>query len=91
MYRPIRRVPVPGRVDVIALTEREREVAQCVAEGMSNRQIGEWLGITASGAKFHVDNLKAKFGCGSRTVVAVTVTRLGLAVFPPLDTALATG
>jgi DNA-binding CsgD family transcriptional regulator len=53
----------PGAV----LTTRERQVLALVAQGLSNRQIGERLFISAKTASVHVSSILRKLGAGSRT------------------------
>ncbi|MFF9144219.1 response regulator [Streptomyces sp. NPDC055051] len=48
------------------LTSREREVLECVAEAMSNRQIGRRLGITEGTVKRHLRNIFAKLEATTR-------------------------
>ena len=43
----------PHGGDALALTPREREVLELIAEGKNNRQIAEALGISAATAKNH--------------------------------------
>ena len=49
------------------LTGREAEVLGLVAEGLSNREIGERLFISAKTASVHVSNILRKLGATSRT------------------------
>ncbi len=56
------------------LTEREAQVLRLVAEGKSNRQIGQTLAISEFTVARHVQNIFAKLGVSSRaaaTAVAV--------------------
>ncbi|MEU1518414.1 LuxR C-terminal-related transcriptional regulator [Streptomyces sp. NPDC005811] len=57
--------PAPG-----PLTRRELEVAALVARGMSNRQIAARLVLSLRTVDFHVGNIRAKLGFGSRAQVA---------------------
>jgi DNA-binding NarL/FixJ family response regulator len=50
----------PGPVD--ALTPREREVLQRLAEGLSNPAIAEHLGITVRSTEKHVTAIFTKLG-----------------------------
>jgi DNA-binding CsgD family transcriptional regulator len=50
-----------------ALTARERQVLDLIAEGLSNRQISERLFISAKTASVHVSNILRKLGATSRT------------------------
>jgi non-specific serine/threonine protein kinase len=52
------------------LTQREREVAALIAEGLTNRQIGERLFITEGTARLHVKHILQKLGFRSRVEVA---------------------
>ena len=61
-----------------ALTAREREVLQLVAEGLPNKAIARELGISEHTAKFHVGSLLGKLGAGSRTEAVTIATRRGI-------------
>ncbi|MEO6880123.1 MAG: response regulator transcription factor [Mycobacteriaceae bacterium] len=54
-----------------SLTLREREVLALVAEGLSNRQIGERLHLAEKTIKNYVSGLLAKLGMQRRTQAAV--------------------
>lgn len=60
------------------LTGRETETLDLLAEGLSNREIGELLEISASTAKFHVRSILAKLGAQTRTEAVVLAARSGL-------------
>jgi DNA-binding NarL/FixJ family response regulator len=68
-----------GAADRLRLTPREREVLALVAEGRSNRQIGELLFMAESTAGVHVSNILAKLGVARRSEAAVVAHRMGLA------------
>jgi predicted ATPase/DNA-binding CsgD family transcriptional regulator len=57
----------------ITLTPREREIADLVAEGLSNRAISERLVIAQRTAECHVENILTKFGFRSRSQIAAWV------------------
>ena len=59
----------PERSD---LTERELEVLQLVARGLSNKQVARAIGRTDETVKIHLKNMFAKLGVADRTE-AVTV------------------
>jgi DNA-binding CsgD family transcriptional regulator/tetratricopeptide (TPR) repeat protein len=67
---------VPSELDV--LTAREREVLALIADGASNRAIGEALFISTKTAGVHVSNLLAKLGVSSRLEAAAVAHRAGL-------------
>jgi two-component system, NarL family, response regulator LiaR len=60
------------------LTDREMDVLQCIAEGMSNLDIGARLGISEKTVKSHVGNILSKLYLTDRTQVAVYAWREGL-------------
>jgi DNA-binding CsgD family transcriptional regulator len=62
----------------LGLTPRELDVLALVAEGRSNRQVGEALFISAKTASVHVSNILAKLGVASRVEAAAVAHRLGL-------------
>ena len=61
--------PSPARAPGV-LTRRERQVAQLIAEGLSNKQIATTLVIASRTAEYHVENILTKLGFTSRTQVA---------------------
>jgi two-component system response regulator DevR len=54
-----------------SLTEREREILNLIAEGLTNRQIGERLFLAEKTVKNYVSGLLAKLGLQRRTQAAV--------------------
>ncbi|MGZ6671113.1 MAG: helix-turn-helix domain-containing protein [Solirubrobacteraceae bacterium] len=66
-------------VDRLGLTERELTVLSLVAEGHTNREIGESLFISEKTASVHVSRILAKLGVRSRVEAATSAHRLGLA------------
>ncbi|SFE53140.1 two component transcriptional regulator, LuxR family [Paenibacillus algorifonticola] len=61
------------------LTEREKEVLLLIAEGRSNKEIGEELHISIKTVKTHVSNLLMKCELEDRTQLAVLAHRKGWA------------
>ena len=59
------------------LTDREREVLELMAEGLSNKTIAYRLEISEHTVKFHVNAILRKLGAQSRTEAVVRATRLG--------------
>jgi two-component system nitrate/nitrite response regulator NarL len=66
----------PGLAE--ALTPRELEVLQLLAEGLANKAIAQQLAISEHTVKFHVNAIMSKLGAQSRTAAVVQATRLGL-------------
>ena len=58
---------------VSVLTSREREVANLVAQGMSNREVATALIISQRTAESHVQRILTKLGLNSRTQIARSV------------------
>jgi two-component system, NarL family, nitrate/nitrite response regulator NarL len=70
--------PAPAPALAEPLTPREVEVVQLLAEGLTNRRIGERLGISEHTAKFHVNAILGKLGASSRSEAVAQAARLGL-------------
>lgn len=71
-------VPVPVKVERHGLTEREIGVLRLVAEGLSNKQIGEGLGISARTVENHLSNILRKLNVNFRLQAALYAIREGL-------------
>jgi DNA-binding CsgD family transcriptional regulator/tetratricopeptide (TPR) repeat protein len=65
--------------DRFGLTARELQVLGLLAEGATNRQIGEALFMAEKTASVHVSRILAKLGVSSRTQAAAVAHRLELA------------
>lgn len=63
------------------LTDREREVLACVAQGMSNAQIADHLTIGERTVKTHVSNILSKLHLQDRTQAALLALRERLVPF----------
>jgi DNA-binding CsgD family transcriptional regulator len=48
------------------LTDRQREVIELIAQGLSNEELGQELGISPRTAKAHCDVLRQKLGVPRR-------------------------
>jgi ATP/maltotriose-dependent transcriptional regulator MalT len=72
--RTARRVPGGG---VGALSNREREVAELVAAGLTNRQIAEQLFLSEKTVETHITRILAKLGINSRVAVAASLPHRG--------------
>ncbi|MFI7132705.1 ATP-binding protein [Nonomuraea sp. NPDC050153] len=55
------------------LTRREREIAELVAQGMTNKEIAASLVIAQRTAEGHIEHILAKLGFSSRAQIAVWV------------------
>lgn len=67
-----------GGLSQAPLTDREREVLACLADGMTNPQTALHLGITERTVLHHVAGARAKLGCKTRVEAVVKAVRLGM-------------
>lgn len=70
----------PAAIPTEALTPRELEVLQLLAEGLPNKLVADRLAISEHTAKFHVNAVIAKLGADSRTEAVVKGIRAGWVV-----------
>ncbi len=72
-----------------ALTEREIEILQMVAQGRTNQQIADELFLSERTVRTHITNILAKLRLDNRTQAALYALREGIAHLPyttkPLD------
>jgi NarL family two-component system response regulator LiaR len=61
-----------------SLSEREREVLQLIAEGLSNAQIAGRLVISERTVKSHVNSILGKLHVADRTQAAIFAWREGV-------------
>lgn len=81
----IRRHPAPGdpvapllNPDVPTLTERDREVLDLLAQGLTNVEMARELVITEAAVKSRLTQLTGKFGVASRVQLLVRACELGV-------------
>lgn len=60
------------------LSGREREILECVARGLSDREIAEQLVLSPHTVHRHVANIRRKLGRTSRTAAVAEAARLGI-------------
>ncbi len=58
------------------LTDQERTVLQLIGEGLTNRQIGQRMGLAEKTVKNYTSHLLAKLGLERRTQAAILATEL---------------
>jgi len=68
----------PPSVELDTLTDRERQVMELVAAGLSNEDIGERLVISHATAKTHVSRVLAKLGARDRAQLVVMAYETGM-------------
>jgi DNA-binding CsgD family transcriptional regulator/tetratricopeptide (TPR) repeat protein len=64
--------------DTFGLSHREKEVLALIAQGRTNREIGDRLFISQKTVGVHVGNILAKLGVSGRVEAAAVAIRLGL-------------
>jgi DNA-binding NarL/FixJ family response regulator len=70
--------PVGADPDAEALTPREIEVLELLAEGLPNKAIAARLGISDQTVKFHVAAICGKLGAANRTDAVRRAIRRGI-------------
>jgi len=63
-------LPALRRAVPTGLTPRQTEVAALVAEGLTNRELAERLGISERSAESHLERIRLRLGFSSRSQVA---------------------
>jgi ATP/maltotriose-dependent transcriptional regulator MalT len=53
------------------ITARQREVVELIAQGLSNEEVGQVLGISTRTAKAHCDALRQKLGVPRRRQIPI--------------------
>ena len=71
-----------ARSDLSRLTAREHEVLGLLADGLSNRAIGNRLQVTEATVKAHLTRIYAALGVGDRMNAALRARHLGLGPHP---------
>jgi DNA-binding NarL/FixJ family response regulator len=81
---PGSRAATEAREDGLApLTDRERQVAAAVAEGLGNAEIARRLYLSHGSVKAHISSALTKLGLENRTQLAIAAHTAGLVGTPP--------
>lgn len=67
-----------GRSKGKTLTNRQAQVLDLVAQGMSNKQIAYEMGVSEATVKLHINALLRSIGVTNRTQAVVTAQKMGL-------------
>ncbi len=67
---------LPGDEELSGLTGQERRILELIADGLTNRQIGERMHLAEKTVKNYVSNLLAKLGMSRRAEAAAYAARL---------------
>ena len=73
----LRELQTPRTSPYDELTERERDVLELVAQGLSNQEVGERLGLAEKTIKHYMTNILGKLQVRSRVEAALLVAREG--------------
>jgi DNA-binding NarL/FixJ family response regulator len=71
--------------ELSGLSDQERKILDLIAEGLTNRQIGERMYLAEKTVKNYVSNLLSKLGMSRRTEAAVYAARLAERRSKPTD------
>lgn len=74
--------PTPDQTAIDLLTERERQVVELVAEGLSNQEIAERWFVSQATVRTHVSRAMTKLHARDRAQLVVIAYRRGLAAPP---------
>ncbi len=74
--RVLERLRSPEDDELASLTTQERRILDLIAEGLTNRQIGERMFLAEKTVKNYVSNLLSKLGMSRRTEAAVYAARI---------------
>lgn len=66
---------LPEASEAVRMTKREREVIDLIAEGLSNKEIAQRLGLATYTVKSHVHNILEKLALHSRLQIAARAHR----------------
>jgi DNA-binding NarL/FixJ family response regulator len=70
--------PPAGRAAFPELTEREREVLSLLAQGLSNQEVADRMGISLKTARNHVSNILGRLQVADRTEAVARARAAGL-------------
>jgi two-component system NarL family response regulator len=79
--------PNAGARLLAGLTPREREVLQCMVDGLNRAEIAARLGLSANTVRTHTQNLLAKLDMHSALEVITLAMRAGMKPSPPDENA----
>lgn len=76
--RAAHQTPLNSASSLGGMSQREVEVLQLVADGHSNRDVGEQLGLSALTVKSHLARIARKLGTGDRAEMVMMALRAGV-------------
>ncbi|MFC7305765.1 LuxR C-terminal-related transcriptional regulator [Streptomyces monticola] len=74
--------PLPLMSDIAGITHRERAIAALLADGHTDTEVAERLGINVRTCRHHIGKLAEALGSSGRTQLGVRIARAGLHIPP---------
>ena len=68
-------MPAPSSLQALGFSPRQAEVARLLAEGHTNAQIADALGVSAYTVQTHVESLFLKLGVRTRAAAVASAAR----------------
>jgi len=91
LFQPLQLNPVAGNGRPAAeLTERELELLEALSDGLTNKAIGQRLGLSEQTVKSHLSSVYRKLGVSSRTEALAATYRRRVEGSRPAETRTAT-
>ncbi len=69
---------LPEKNNAKNLTNRQSQVLELVAQGMSNKQIAYKMGVSEATVKLHINALLRSVGANNRTQAVITAQKMGI-------------
>ena len=63
------------KIQIEALTEREQQIANTIALGLSNKQIAQQFGISPETVKRHLASIYSKLALPGRVALAIHIVQ----------------
>ena len=64
------------------LTEREKDVLRCIAQGLRSRDVADQLGVSLNTVSTHIKRVYAKLDISSRAEATLAAERMGMLDLP---------
>ena len=71
MRPPIKKLSRMRQHQIDPLTAREHQIARVMTEGLTNKEIAQWLRLAEGTAKVHLHRIYRKLGITNRTTLAI--------------------
>jgi len=71
MQHPLTKISRVRHHQIDPLTARERQIVRPMAEGLSNKEMAQRLGLAEGTVKVHLHKIYRKLGIATRTALAI--------------------